>query len=103
MNENIKNKQQVPPLIDQTKANENNERYFNIVVDEIPYRVEFEPFFFNDQVRYYVSINAGPRDVFVWDTEVQLFRAIDDDAGVLPVGLEKAISAKLISQDLNES
>ena len=70
------------------------------MVDEIPYRVEFEPFFFNDQVRYYVSINAGPKDVFVWDTSVQLFRAIDDKAGILPVGLEKAISAELQHQDL---
>lgn len=94
------NQQGVPPLIDQTKANKDNERYVNLVVDEIPYRVEFEPFFFNDQVRYYVSINAGPRDVFVWDTTVQLFRAIDDNAGILPVGLEKAISIHLENQNL---
>ena len=94
------NQQGVPPLIDQTKANKNNERYFNLVVDEIPYRVEFEPFFFNDQVRYYVSVNAGPKDVFVWDTTVQQFRAIDDNAGILPVGLEEAISVKLESQEL---
>ncbi len=88
------------PLIDQTQANKNNERYFNLVVDEIPYRVDFEPFFYNEQVRYYVSVNAGPRHVFVWDTEVELFRAIDDSAGVLPVGLEKAISEKLQTQNL---
>ncbi|CAN5242406.1 hypothetical protein BH20BAC1_BH20BAC1_23060 [soil metagenome] len=94
------NQHDVDPLINQTKANKNNERYFNLIVDEIPYRVEFEPFFFNDQVRYYVSINAGPKDVFVWDTSVQLFRAIDDKAGILPVALEKAISAKLQNQDL---
>ena len=79
--------QGVPPLIDQTKANKDNQRYFNLEVDEIPYRVEFEPFFFNDQVRYYVSINAGPKNVFVWDTAVQQFRAIDDKAGILPVAL----------------
>ena len=94
------NQNEVDPLIDQTKANNANERYFNLVVDEIPYRVEFEPFFFNEQVRYYVSINAGPKDVFVWDTDVELFRAIDDNAGVLPVGLEKAISEKLQTQNL---
>lgn len=35
--DNNKN-QAVPPLIDQTKASENNERYFNLLVDEIPYR-----------------------------------------------------------------
>lgn len=99
MKNNSKETQPVEPLIDQTKANKDNERHFNLVVDEIPYRVEFEPFFFNDQVRYYVSINAGPKDVFVWDTEVELFRAIDDNAGVLPVGLEKAISEKLRTQN----
>ncbi len=61
------------------------------MVDEIPYRVEFEPFFFNDQVRYYVSINAGPKDVFAWDTEVELFRAIDDNAGVLLAAWKKPL------------
>jgi hypothetical protein len=99
-NNQSQNQHDVDPLINQTKANKDNERYFNLLVDEIPYRVEFEPFFFNDQVRYYVSINAGPKDVFVWDTSVQLFRAIDDKAGILPVALEKAISAKLQNQDL---
>lgn len=99
-NNEKQNQNNVEPLIDQTKANKGNERYFNLVVDEIPYRVEFEPFFFNEQVRYYVSINAGPKDVFVWDTDVELFRAIDDNAGILPVGLEKAISAKLQTQNL---
>ncbi len=100
MKQNSKEIETVEPLIDQTKANKDNERYFNLVVDEIPYRVEFEPFFFNEQVRYYVTIYAGPKDVFVWDTEVELFRAIDDNAGVLPVGLEKAISEKLLTQNL---
>lgn len=98
--ENKQNLQAVTPLIDQTKAKKDNERYFNLQVDEIPYRVEFEPFFFNDQVRYYVSINAGPKDVFVWDTSMNQFRAIDDKASVLPVALEKAISEKLQHQNL---
>ncbi len=99
----MENKQNLPavsPLIDQTKAKNDNERYFNLQVDEIPYRVEFEPFFFNDQVRYYVSINAGPKDVFVWDSSMKQFRAIDDNASVLPVALEKAISEKLQHQNL---
>lgn len=100
-NNQDKNSQSVPQLIDQTKADKDNERYMNLVVDEIPYRVEFEPFFFNEQVRYYVSINAGPRDVFVWDTTVQQFRAIDDQAAIIPVGLEQAISIFLETQDLN--
>ncbi|MEO6869942.1 MAG: hypothetical protein ABI168_09875 [Ginsengibacter sp.] len=91
--------QNVPPLMDQAEASKDNERYFNLLVDEIPYRVGYEPFLFNEQVRYYVSINAGPKDIFVWDTSVELFRAIDDKAAVLPVGLEKAISAELQKQD----
>ena len=70
-------------------------------MDEIPYRMEFEPFLFNDQVRYFVSINAGPKDVFVWDTSMAQFRAINDTAGVLPAALEKAISAQLEHQNLD--
>ena len=100
MNNNEKDKS-VDPLINQTKANDNNERFFNLVVDEVPYRVEFEPFFYNDQVRYYVSINAAPKDVFVWDTEVQLFRAINDNSSIVPVALEKAISYELQNQNLD--
>jgi len=99
-NNQKQNRQGVTPLIDQTKAAENNERYVNLLVDGVPYRMEFEPFFFNDQVRYYVSINARPKDVFVWDTSMLQFRAIDDNAGVLPAALEKAISAELEHQNL---
>ncbi|MEO7802281.1 MAG: hypothetical protein ABIR81_09785 [Ginsengibacter sp.] len=98
--ENDQNQQAVPPLIDETKAKKDTERYFNLVVDDIAYRVEFEPFFFNEQVRYYVSINAGTRNVFVWDSSVLQFRAIDDAAGVLPVALEQAISVNLETQNL---
>ena len=67
-------------------------------MDGVPYRIEVEPFSFNDQVRYNVSIDPGAKHVFVWDTDVELFRAIDKDAAILPVALEKAISAKLIDR-----
>lgn len=99
--EDNEKQQSVIPLIDQTKANEDNERYVNLVVDDIPYRIVFEPFFFNEQVRYYVSVNAGPKDVFVWDKSVPQFRAIDDKAGILPVALEQAISVHLETQNLD--
>lgn len=99
-NNQKQNEKDVTPLIDQTKAAENNERLVNLLVDGVPYRMEFEPFFFNDQVRYYVSINAGPKDVFVWDTSMVQFRAIDDNSAVLPAALEKAISATLEYQNL---
>jgi hypothetical protein len=98
--ENKQNLEAVNPLIHETKSKKDNQSYFNLQVDEISYRVEFEPFHYNDQVRYYVSINAGPKDVFVWDTSINQFRAIDDKAGVLPVALEMAISEKLPQQKL---
>lgn len=94
------NQTEVNPLIDQTKANKHNERYVNLVVDDIPYKVTYEPFFFNEQVRYYVTVNAGPQNVFAWDSEIILFRAIDDESGVIPVTLEKAISSHLEHQHL---
>lgn len=100
-NNQHKNTDAVDSLINQTKANKDNERYFNIVVDGVPYRIDFEPFFFNDQVRYYVSVNAGERDVFVWDESLELFRATNDNAGTLPAALEKAISTKLQNQNLD--
>ena len=37
---------------------------------------------------------------FVWDNDVELFRAIYGSAAVLPVVLEKEISAKLQTQYL---
>ncbi|MEO9145329.1 MAG: hypothetical protein ABI237_07195 [Ginsengibacter sp.] len=94
-NNQIQNQLVVDPFIIEPNANEGNEGYFNLIVDKIPYRVEFDPFFFDDQVRYYVSINAGPKDVFVWNTGVQQFKAINDKSVTLPVVLERAISAQL--------
>lgn len=100
--ENNKNEKEekVPELIDQTKPEENNTRRANVYVDDIAYHLEYEPFFFNEQVRYYVSVNAKGRNVFVWDKTVDQFRAINDGAGVLPVALEQAISVHLLSQNL---
>lgn len=100
-NNQNKSTDRVDPLINQTKANKDKERHFNLVVDGVPYRVEFDPFFYNDQVRYHVCINGGPTDDFVWDDSVELFRATDDNASVLPAALEKAISTKLQNQDLD--
>jgi hypothetical protein len=98
--ENNQNQQTVPPVIDHKKADKNNEEYVTLLVDNIPYRVEFEPFFINDQVRYYVTINAGPKDVFVLDKTLIRFRAIDDRVSTLPVALEIAIGAELQHQNL---
>ncbi len=47
MNNNSEKQQaSVEPLIDQTEAKADNERHFNLIVDGIPYRVDFSPFFF---------------------------------------------------------
>lgn len=101
--DNDMNKKQnsADPLINQTETNNDNKRFENLLVDGVAYRIEYEPFFFNDQVRYYVSVNAGPKDVYAWDTERLLFRAINDKSAVLPVALGKAISAMLQHQNLD--
>lgn len=80
-----------PKLMDGKNLHE-----FNIDVDGVGYFVEAEPYQFNNQVRYYISVNGRTRDVFVWDTERELFRALDDDAVILPDGLIRDISNKLL-------
>lgn len=69
---------------------------FNIDVDGVDYLVEAEPYQWNNQVRYYISVNGGTRDVFVYDPEREMFRALDDDAVLLPDGLIRDISNKLL-------
>jgi hypothetical protein len=72
-----------------------NEMTFNLVLDKVPYIVKVTPFDFNGETRFYVSINGGEDHVFTWDSEVREIRAIDDEASVLPVGLEEEISREL--------
>ena len=72
-----------------------NEMSFNMVVDKVPYLVKVNPFDFNGETRFYVSINGGENHVFAWDSDVHELRAIDDEASVLPVGLEEEISREL--------
>ena len=68
---------------------------FDLLVDGVPYMIDATPFSFNDEVRFMVKVNGGEAHVFTWDSELALIRAIDDDAGTLPVGLEEALSEKL--------
>lgn len=68
----------------------------NTMVDNVPYFVEAVPFQFNDQVRYNIMINGGPTDVFVWDEDVQLFKALNEDASTLPDGLIRAITTRIL-------
>ena len=73
------------------------EETFDLVVDGVDYFVRVQPFQFNDEPRYKISVNDGPQHIFVWDEQVMQIRSLDDDAAILPGTLETAISQKLIS------
>ncbi len=70
-------------------------KLYDLLIDEVPYLVNTEAFTYNDEQRYYVSINGGPRHVFTWDSDLKRLAAIDRDAAVLPDALEEEISNKL--------
>lgn len=76
------------------------EHSFNMVVDSVPYFIKAVPFSFNDDIRFYISINGGTDHVFTWDPQVLGMRAIDDKAGDLPTSLEEAISRKIQSKQV---
>jgi len=75
-----------------------DERNFNIVVDGVPYLIRSIPIVFNDELRFRIIINGDTEHLFTWDSQVKMLRAIDDDASLLPDGLEIALSEKLQSQ-----
>jgi len=72
-----------------------DKKRFDLMLDGVPYSIAAEPFSFNGEMRYNIRINGGEEHVFTWDSELGALRAIDDGAGVLPVGLEEALSEKL--------
>jgi hypothetical protein len=74
-----------------------NQKTYNLLVDDVPYLVTAEAFRFNDEQRYYVTINDGPELVFTWDSEIGRLTAIDDEASTVPEALEQEISNKLQS------
>jgi hypothetical protein len=76
-----------------------SQRTLNLVVDDVPYVVKASPFSFNEEIRYYVSVNGGTEHVFTWDSELKILRAIDDDAATIPNALEEAISERLQSKE----
>src|SRR5829696_3231737 len=69
-----------------------NEQTFDVVVDNVDYFVRIIPFDFNDETRYYVSVNDGPNHLFVWDEQMMQIRPLDDNASILPAGLDIAIN-----------
>ena len=77
----------------------NDERNFDLLVDEVPYFVKATPFDFNGERRFSVRINNGTEHIFTWDSDLKALRAIDDDASTLPDSVEEAISLRLQSKE----
>ena len=69
---------------------------YDILVDKIPYHVDISPFLFNDEKRFIVNVNGGMDHLYTWDDEAVQLRALDDDAVILPDGLEKDLSDKIM-------
>ena len=82
----------------QKLSHRNHERNFNLLVDGVPYTIKSIPFLFNNELRYRIIVNGASEHVFTWDSEIAMLRAINDDASVLPAGLEEALSEKIQSQ-----
>lgn len=80
-----------------TSGEDNKSVTFSIVADGTPYLAKVSPFSFNDETRFYIRINGGVQHVFTWDQEIPGYRAIDDEASLLPDSLEQALSEKLQS------
>lgn len=72
-----------------------HEQSFELLLSGIPYFVKAQPFVFNGETRFRVSVNSGDENIFTWDSSLGRMAAIDDDAGTIPDDLETAISAKL--------
>jgi hypothetical protein len=70
---------------------------FEITVDNVPYRVEVEPFEFNTETRFKVVYNGNQEHIFTWDSSIGRLAAIDDDSSTLPDNLERAIAERLQS------
>lgn len=71
------------------------EHSFEILVDSVPYFVKATPFEFNTETRFRVSYNGSDEHIFTWDSSLGRLTAIDDEAGVIPDNLERAIAQKL--------
>lgn len=80
----------------QSEKSNGNVTRFNIAVEQIPYHVEVSSFKFNNETRYDVTINNGPRDIFVWDKEMKMYRGLDDKSAILPDGLMIELNRKLL-------
>lgn len=77
------------------KSNKTNGESFQLLVDGVPYFIKVIPFDFNGEVRFRVSYNDGPENIFTWDSSLGRVAAIDDDGAVIPDSVEQAIAARL--------
>ena len=73
-----------------------NKYSYDLVVDGIPYQVEVVPYLYNDQKRFFITVNGEGEHVYVWDEEVVQLRAIDDSPSDLPDTFEKELSDRLV-------
>lgn len=73
---------------------------YELVVDNIPYRVKVTPDKFNEEPRFMIEVNGDDGHLYAWDPEQVSLRALDDDAIELPDGLEKAISDLIVKTTL---
>ena len=71
---------------------------FELLVGGVPYFVNAEPFTFNTETRYKVRFNQSDEHIFTWDSSLGRMAAIDDDAGVIPDDVERAIATRLQSK-----
>ncbi len=78
------------------KENQQDERSFNVLVDGVGYAVTASPFNFNTQVRYTVTVNQEESAVFAWDTEMSMFRSLNENTSTFPDGLMRAINDELL-------
>ena len=80
----------------QSEMNDEKETRFNVVVDGIPYQVVVSPFEFNNEKRFTIMVNNGPRDIFAWDREMKMYKGLDDQSAILPDGLMLEINSRLL-------
>lgn len=83
------------PNNDKPQSKPANRKTYALLVDKVPYEVMVEPFTFNGEQRFYVSVNGGEDNVFTWDSEIKRLTAIDQEGSTLPDALEQELSNRL--------
>lgn len=79
-----------------TTSKKQGPQSFSINIDNVGYDVVVTPIMINGEKRFIININNSGDHIYVWDEQIQSLRALDQEASVIPVVLEKTISDKLI-------